>query len=311
MLKGCDLSIWQRDNYQTLIDNFATDFVIVRATFSKTVDSYCDKMYQYAKSKGKKLGFYFFPLTTDGEPEAHAQWAYDQVRGYIGEAIPFLDWEAYGNHNVADVRWAKRWLDKFYELSMVKPIIYMNSSCEATYDWVPVANADYGLWLANYGANNGKDNGYPQPKHWTTVALHQYTSLLDGRGLDGDTFNGNVAAWDAYCGKRREVGDEVPTAPAPTQKTTDAIADEVIAGQWGNGNDRVKRLSAAGYNYDEVQALVNKKLQGNYEVYTVKSGDTLSGIAEKYGTTYQKIALDNKIQNPSLIYVNQKLKIMK
>lgn len=311
MLKGIDLSWYQRDNYQTLIDNFAQDFVIVRAAFSKTVDSYCDKMYQYAKSKGKKLGFYFFPLTTDGEPEDHAKWAYDQVRGYIGEAIPFLDWEAYGNHNVADVNWAKRWLDKFYELSMVRPIIYMNSSCEATYDWSAVANADYGLWLANYGANDGKDNGYPRPKHWATAALHQYTSLLDGRGLDGDTFNGNVAGWEAYCGKRREVGEEVPTVPAPTKKTTEAIANDVIAGHWGNGDERIKRLSAAGYNYTEVQALVNKKVQGNYEVYTVQAGDTLSGIAAKYGTTYQKIALDNKIQNPSLIFPSQQLKIMK
>ena len=43
--------------------------------------------------------------------------------------------------------------------------------------------------------------------------------------------------------------------------------------------------------------------------YTVKKGDTLSAIAKKYGTTYQKIAKDNKIDNPNLIYPGQKLKI--
>lgn len=43
--------------------------------------------------------------------------------------------------------------------------------------------------------------------------------------------------------------------------------------------------------------------------YTVKKGDTLSGIASKYGTTYQKIAKENGISNPNLIKVGQKLKI--
>jgi len=44
-------------------------------------------------------------------------------------------------------------------------------------------------------------------------------------------------------------------------------------------------------------------------VYTVKSGDTLSGIASKHGTTYQKLAAYNGIANPNLIYVGQKIKI--
>lgn len=44
-------------------------------------------------------------------------------------------------------------------------------------------------------------------------------------------------------------------------------------------------------------------------IYIVKKGDTLSGIAKKYNTTYQKIAKDNNITNPNLIYPNQKLVI--
>lgn len=39
--------------------------------------------------------------------------------------------------------------------------------------------------------------------------------------------------------------------------------------------------------------------------YTVKKGDTLSGIAKKYNTTYQKIAQDNGLKNPHLIYPGQ------
>ena len=43
--------------------------------------------------------------------------------------------------------------------------------------------------------------------------------------------------------------------------------------------------------------------------YTVKKGDTLSGIAQKYGTTYQEIAKANGISNPNLIYDGQVLNI--
>lgn len=51
---------------------------------------------------------------------------------------------------------------------------------------------------------------------------------------------------------------------------------------------------------------VTAKLGG---VVVVKSGDTLSGIASKYGTTYQKLAAYNGISNPNLIHVGQKIKI--
>ena len=44
-------------------------------------------------------------------------------------------------------------------------------------------------------------------------------------------------------------------------------------------------------------------------VYVVKKGDTLSGIASKYGTTYQKLAEYNNIENPNLIYAGQKIVI--
>lgn len=43
--------------------------------------------------------------------------------------------------------------------------------------------------------------------------------------------------------------------------------------------------------------------------YTVKKGDTLSGIAKKYGTTVNSLVRLNGIKNRDLIYLNQKLKI--
>lgn len=316
MLKGVDVSAWQRNTYEGQIDAYAPDFVIVRAAFSKAVDQYCDRIYQFAKSRGKKLGFYFFPLTSDGDAKTCAEWAYKQVLGYIGEAIPILDWEAYngqyGSTNPGNTQWALEWLQEFERLSGVKPMIYMNQSCERTYDWSKVVANNNGLWLANYGVNDGKDNGYSQPRYWKTVAMHQYTSLLDGRSLDGDVFNGDAEAWDKYVGKANpSTVTQQPAQTAQVRKSDSTIADEVIAGKWGNGDDRYARLTNAGYNYAIVQAIVNGRVaqSESAEVYTVQKGDTLSAIAKKYNTTYQKIAEDNKIQNPSLIYPGQKLKI--
>lgn len=43
--------------------------------------------------------------------------------------------------------------------------------------------------------------------------------------------------------------------------------------------------------------------------YTVKRGDTLSGIAKAHGTTWQKLSTLNKLKNPNLITVGQRLKL--
>lgn len=309
-LQGIDLSYWQKNNYQSLIDNYAKDFVIVRSSFSKTVDSYCDKIYQYAKSKGKKLGFYMFPLTSDGDARAVAEWNYNQVKGYIREAIPCIDWEATRGHNIADVNWAYNFAKRFEELSGVKPVFYMNGSCEASYDWSKVVANDNGLWLASWGNNDGSDHGTPGTKHWKVVALHQFTSRYGGQNLDADTFNGDGNAWDKYAGKSGSAPAPKP-APAPAKKSNDAIALEVIAGKWGNGDDRKKRLQAAGYDYNTIQNIVNQKMGAGpvATYYVVKKGDTLSGIAAKYGTTYQKLAQMNGIKDPNKIYPNQRIRV--
>lgn len=46
----------------------------------------------------------------------------------------------------------------------------------------------------------------------------------------------------------------------PVGKTIDQLAREVINGKWGNGEDRKRRLSSAGYDYYAVQRRVNQLL---------------------------------------------------
>ena len=58
----------------------------------------------------------------------------------------------------------------------------------------------------------------------------------------------NLTEWDA-----REV--------QPQLKPVDTVAREVIAGQWGNGEDRKARLTQAGYDYNVIQARANEMLR--------------------------------------------------
>lgn len=56
-------------------------------------------------------------------------------------------------------------------------------------------------------------------------------------------------------------GKKVYPADAPdTKKSVDAIAHEVIRGDWGNGYERKQKLTAAGYDYSAVQKKVNELL---------------------------------------------------
>ena len=48
----------------------------------------------------------------------------------------------------------------------------------------------------------------------------------------------------------------------PAKKTASELAQEVLQGKWGNGADRKKKLTEAGYDYDKVQAEVNKLVKG-------------------------------------------------
>ena len=51
-------------------------------------------------------------------------------------------------------------------------------------------------------------------------------------------------------------------APPAGGKSNEEVANEVLAGLWGNGDDRKNKLAAAGYNYDTIQSIVNSKLGG-------------------------------------------------
>ena len=314
-MNGIDISNWQAG---INLSNIAFDFLIARATEGiGCVDKYCDGYIQQAIKLGKPFGFYHFARPTN-DPIREAEFFYNNCRGYFGKGIPILDWES---GNTSNVTWAKRWLDRVYQLSGVKPVIYMSESVVNANNWSAVAAADYGLWVAKYRDNNPDYNynmanagSRPHVKWWKFYCMWQWTSSgrLNGYNgnLDCDVFYGDRSTWDAYVGKSTSA---TKPQPKPVTKTVDQLAEEVITGQWGNGSDRKKRLTEAGYDYYAVQNAVNQKMAAKRQTanvyYVVKRGDTLSGIASKYGTTYQKLAQINGIADPNKIYIGQKIKV--
>ena len=167
---------------------------------------------------------------------------------------------------------------------------------------------DFTKWVAQYNkTNNYKGSG---------MDMWQYS---DSGHIDG--IEGNVDMNECYRDFPAEILAESSTEAGesksgtqpvqPTIKSVAELADEVLAGKWGNGADRRARLTSAGYDYDAVQTAVNKKLEPTQtpNTYTVKQGDTLGSIAARYGTTYTALAKLNGITNPNRIYAGQKLKL--
>lgn len=115
------------------------------------------------------------------------------------------------------------------------------------------------------------------------------------------TFTGGGWKYWAQCHLIEECGAPAPIpepAPAPT-KSVDELAQEVLAGKWGNGDARKAALQAAGYDYNAVQARVNEILKASKP--TPKPAPTAknkykvtskSGLNVRYGpgTNYSKVS---------------------
>lgn len=321
-LNGIDISNWQAG---IDISKILCDFVIIKATEGKSyVDPNCDKFFQQALGLGKKLGVYHFARNSSNSAEQEANWFIENTRGYVGKAIPVLDWEDKVTDNVA---WALEWLQRVEQVYGCKPIIYMSESVVNRHNWSSVVSGNYGLWVAKYRDYNPDYNydmssagSAPSVKYWSTIAMWQWTSAgrLDGYNgnLDCNIFYGDTTAWDAYVGNGESTNVDIGTSTVipdttTSKKSNEEVAEEVKNGQWGNGEERKTKLEAAGYDYEAIQKLVNQSYESQpaNTTYTVKSGDTLSGIGAKFGVNWQDIASKNGISSPYTIYPGQVLTI--
>lgn len=195
------------------------------------------------------------------------------------------------------------------------------------------------LWMAAYPDYNVT----PTPNYnvfpsMDGVAIYQFTSTYIAGGLDGNIDLTGIT--DNGYTKNNNPENQTPAISQGQQadntpKSDIAVGNQVKvkfgAGSWATGEaipDWVKgrtynvaqvsgnRVLLAGINSwinkadVEIISVSSAPIQSPaVNTYTVRSGDTLSSIAAKFGTNYQALASLNGISNPNLIYAGQVLRV--
>ena len=103
---------------------------------------------------------------------------------------------------------------------------------------------------------------YANLKSAATPQLYLERIKADGYATSSSYVNTNmncIRKWDLT---KWDDHTEGTLTNITNHKSNEEIAKEVIHGEWGSGNDRRQRLTAAGYNYQEIQKIVNQILRG-------------------------------------------------
>ena len=189
-------------------------------------------------------------------------------------------------------------------------------------------------WGAGYGTNNGQKQDNYKPAFGEDI--WQYSSKGSVPGVSG-----NVDVNVCYRDFPAEIGGGSTPAPAPqptptpTTKykegdhvvfstcyasSTDPISKAIPASKMARNHGVITGIYPGTHNpylLDKNLCFVNDgDIRGFYnggssgaQYYTVKAGDCLSVIAQKYGTTVSQLQSWNGISNPDLIYAGQKIRV--
>lgn len=322
MLRVVDEASWQEGIDNTTLD---CDAVIIKATQGTGyINPICDSLYQAAKSAGKLLGVYHY--ASGGNATAEADFFLDNIQGYIGEAMLVLDWESGENAQWGNPNWCKEFCDRVHARTGINPVVYVQNSAVDQ-----VANlTDNGLWIAQYADNNPM--GWVDSP-WNTITvnhiMHQYTSTGRIYGwsgpLDLSLFFGDANAWLAYAGATGQlaptpqVQPQVQTYEQPSVQPSDTTyivqaGDTLseIATRYGTTYQHLAAINGIS-NPDIIHVGQEIHIDGSEptsdEYYTIQPGDTLSGIASTYGTTWQWLAEINGIDTPDLIHPGTTIRV--
>lgn len=195
--------------------------------------------------------------------------------------------------------------------------------------------SQYPLWLAeypNYQVTSEPDyNYFPS---FDNVQLFQFTSTYVAGGLDGDVdftgitengYNGGDAQKPKTTTPATTTGKQLhQDTHNYTVKSGDTLS--AIASHYGmtvnalvmlngikNANliypGQVLRVADSGAGSTVTQKATTPITSTGTQTYTVRYGDTLSGIASRYGTSTSTLASINGISNPNWIYPGQVLKL--
>lgn len=218
---GIDLSHHNDDNGTINFDALAghVDYVITKVTQGISyVDPTATRHIAESRRIGVIPGLYHFPNW--GDPIAEADFFCRNAGDVTGAFVAF-DCENIPA-GVGPVNWTYQWLQRVSSTLGVAALVYMNKSTLNGYDWTPVINGGFGLWLANYDGNPGD---FSVTGAWSCVALKQYSDAghIDGvtGNVDLDSFNGSVDQLRKYCKVSAPAPVVVPAPqPAPVAPWT-------------------------------------------------------------------------------------------
>lgn len=341
MLKGIDISYYQGNvDFSKIKDQFK--FVIIRIGLGDNIARQDDVKYKEYIAGCQKYnipyGFYFvtYAKRETGSESVQSEIEHTErlIKGYKPFGIFYdmeIDSTRYLGKNTL-TKFAIKYCD-YFKNKEYKTGVYANKNWFTNYlDYNILKNRGYIIWLAHYGVDKPglacdiwqySDKGNVNGINTNTTDLDiMYINIIGNQPTNEKTIDelarkviagkyGNGEARKKALGnKYNQVQERVNQLLKQPKKSIDEIAKEVIAGKWGNGNDRKARLTNAGYNYNDVQNKVNNLLGSNNKIYyTIKSGDNLSSIAKRYGTSVNQLVQWNNIKNPNLIYPNQKIRV--
>lgn len=325
-MNGIDVSSWQAG---IDISKVPADFVIVKTTQGNWyVSPNADQQYQSAKKAGRLLGIYHY-IDGRGGAAGEVDFFIRNCKNYVHEALIAVDWEAEDNAQWGNEAYLEEVVRLIKQKTGVTPLIY---SMQSRYAQVKAVadRQNAGLWIAQYGSMDA--TGY-QAHPWNEgaygCAIRQYSSngRLPGYGgpLDLNIAYMDKSAWKRYANPS---GKAPAPAPAPKPKPAPKPAPAKTGTYTVRAGDTLSGIASKyGTSWQELQRIngipdANKiypgqvlKLPGGGKpapakrTYTVRSGDTLSGIAARYGTSWQTLAQKNGIANPNLIFPGQVIRI--
>ena len=318
-------------SYQAGIDfsRVPCDFCIIKATEGTNyVNPCCNAQWDSATRAGKLKGLYHY--ATGIGAVAEANYFIDNVRNYVGQAILCIDWEQGGNGAWGNMGYLEELCRQVIKRTNVIPLIYVQASAYGPVSAV-AKKLNAGLWIAQYA--NMDPTGY-QTEPWNSgayaCAIRQYTSTgrLPGWGgnLDLNLAYMNREQWLKYAnpqGKPTPAPAPAPKpkpapkpAPAPAKTVTVKAGDTLsgIASRFGTSWQELQRINGIPdanriYPGQVLRLPGGGKPAPQRRTYTVRAGDTLSGIAARYGTSWQTLAQKNGLANPNIIFPGQVLKI--
>lgn len=255
-----------------------------------------------------------------GDPDAQADHFANHLRQAnlhtSGSLAPMLDMEAAELRDTANA-FIPRFIARLRAATGVRKVLVY-----ANLDWFtrvldPGRWADDGvlLWIARYNGNPGNP-GWTHPK----LALHQHTQTGTVPGISGHVDRnatiGQFTLSDLVTGGSAPAPQPVPptpTPPADTEVYTVRSGDTLsgIAARFGTTAAALAALNGIA-DPNRIYAGQRIRIRGGAsggQRYQVRSGDTLSGIAAKFGTSVSALASRNNISNPNRIYAGQWLTI--